>query len=95
MFCAALAFSVLLSAQPASADEDTDIWTVRMRRIEGAAVDARRAAEGLQGAAIKINSSKDLGNIPALKTQLEALNRWVISARMAVDLAEQEAVAGN
>ncbi len=95
MFCAALAFSVLLSAQPASADEDTDKWTVRMRRIEGAAVDARRAAEALQGTASKINNSKDLGELPALKTQAEALNKWVISARMAVDLAKEEATARN
>ena len=90
MLCAPLLVLSLVGAPYASADEVAAPWTVRMRRIEGAAVDARRAAEDLQVTAKKISDSVHLGDIPALKTQLEALDRWVISARMAVDVARQE-----
>ena len=90
MVCATLTVLSIVGAQPALADEVTELWTVRMRRVEGAAVDARRAAEDLQETAEKISNSKNLGNLTAIKTQLEALDRWVISARMAVDVAKRE-----
>lgn len=90
MLCATLMALSFAGAQVASADEAAAPWTVRMRRVEGAAVDARRAAESLQETAKKISNSDNLGHLPALKTQLEALDRWVISARMAVDVAKKE-----
>ena len=90
MICATLLVFSISGMTSASADEPAGPWAVRMRRIEGAAVDARRAAEDLQVTAENISNSGNLGDIPALKTQLEALDRWVISARMAVDVAKQE-----
>ncbi len=95
MLCAPLLVLSLVGAPTASDNDVAAPWTVRMRRIEGAAVDARRAAEDLQVTAKKISESGYLGDLPALKTQLEALDRWVISARMAVDVARQEVEERN
>ena len=95
MLCATFALLTLVGSDWASADDPASEWIVRMRRIEGAAVDVRRAAEDLQETAKKISDSGRLGNIPALHTQLEDLDRWVISARMAVDVAKQEATPRN
>ena len=90
MLCATLMVLSIAGASSASADELAGPWTVRMRRIEGASVDVRRAAEDLQVTAKNISDSGNLSNIPALKTQLKALDRLVLSARMAVDVAKQE-----
>ena len=95
MLCATLAVLAFLHTTPALADGEPAQWTVRMRRVEGAAVDARRAAEALQETAQKINNSGNLGHLPALRTQLEALDRWVVSARMAVDVAKQDSIDRN
>ena len=90
MLCATLAVLSFMGAPTVQADEPSALWAVRMRRVEGAAVDVRRAAEDLQLTAKNISDSGNLGNLPALKTQLKALDRWIISARMAVDVAKQD-----
>ena len=85
------AIAALLGLQhPATAAPDSDVVNVRMLRVEGAAVDVRRAAEDVEETARKISDSNDLNGFPTLKTQLDSLHRMVRSARMAVDLARDE-----
>jgi len=77
---------------PALAQEnlEVDIWSVRMSRVEGAAEDVRRAAEDLEGTALLISNSGTLSSFVQLQNQMETLNRLVISARMAIDVAAEE-----
>jgi hypothetical protein len=85
LICATLA-----AVSSAKAEGTASKAAVRMSRVEGAAVDVRRTAESVEETAKLISNSKHLSNIPRLRTQLDELNRAVISARMAVDLAREE-----
>ena len=82
---ALLALQATATAGPSAENVD-----IRMLRIEGAAVDVRRAAEDVEETARKISDSNHLNGFPTLKTQLDSLHRMVRSARMAVDLARDE-----
>lgn len=69
---------------------EVGIWSVRMSRVEGAAEDARRAAEDLEETAFLISNSGRLSNFVQIQSQMDILNRLVISARMAVDVAAED-----
>ena len=79
----------------ATATPNVDTADLRMLRIEGAAVDVRRAAEDVEETARNISNSKYLNGFTTLTTQLDTLNRMVISARMAVNLAHDEVTASE
>lgn len=83
--CAALGF-----ATPAHAEPEVPAASVRMLRVEGAAVDVRRAAEDVEETLKIIHNSGSLNRFTALKTRLDALHRMTVSARMAVDVAVEE-----
>ena len=83
---------LILSLSPQASAENTDDtarWTVRMMRIEGAAAGVRRAAESVEVSSKKISNNGYLRNLTQLKTELNKLNRMVISARLAVDVAKE------
>jgi len=66
-------------------------WSVRMLRIEGAAADVRRAAEKIEISAKNVSDLGYLNNFPQIHTELRELARMVASARLAVDVAKEEA----
>ena len=65
-------------------------WDIRMRRVEGAAAEVRRAAEDVAEISKIISHSSQLSNLTSLKTRLVSLNRLVISARLAVTVSREE-----
>ena len=77
-------------ANPVWADPEASAAAVRMLRVEGAAVDVRRAAEDVEETLKNIHDSGTLGHFTTLKTRLDALHRMTVSARMAVDVAVEE-----
>jgi len=88
-----IALAVLLAIGPqASADngDKATEWVVRMMRIEGAAAEVRRAAEKVEITSKKISDYEYLKSFTQLKTELDELNRLVISAQLAVDVAKAE-----
>ena len=86
VFCT---IGVPMSAQ-AQDNREIGAWDVRMSRVEGAAEDVRRAAEDLEETAIFISNSRELLDLVLFQNQLDALNRLVISARMAIDVAADD-----
>jgi len=82
--------AMLLLSLPINAESPSNPSDVRMLRIEGAAVDIRRAAESVEETAKIINTSNRLSHLPRLETQLQSLHSLVISARMAVDVSHEE-----
>jgi hypothetical protein len=84
-------FVLLLPSASASPPDNSVDWAVRMMRIEGAAADVRRAAENIEVSAKKISNNGYLSSFTQLETELEQLNRMVISARLALDVAKQDA----
>ena len=84
-------FVLLLPSASASPPDNSVDWAVRMMRIEGAAADVRRAAENIEVSAKNISNKGYLYNFTQLETELEQLNRLVISARLALDVAKQDA----
>ena len=82
--------AMLLLSLPIKAESPPNPSDVRMLRIEGAAVDIRRAAEAVEETVKLISNSSSLSYIPRLDTELETLNSLVISARMAVDVSHEE-----
>ena len=76
----------------AHAEDKTEIgtWAVRLSRVEGAAEDVRRAAESVEETALLISNSGELRDLVRFQNQLDALNRLVISARMAIDVAADD-----
>ena len=83
-------FAVFGLASPGWADPETPAAAVRMLRVEGAAVDVRRAAEDVEEILKNIYDSGTLGHFTTLETRLDALHRMTVSARMAVDVAVDE-----
>jgi hypothetical protein len=83
--CAALGL-----ATPTNAGPDVPAASVRVLRVEGAAVDVRRAAEDVEETLKTIHNSGGLNRFTTLKTRLDALHRMTVSARMAVDVAVEE-----
>ena len=78
-----------LSAQ-AQDNGETNGWAVRMSRVQGAAEDVRRAAEHAEETAHSISNSGSLRDLVQYQSQLDTLNRLVISARMAIDVAAED-----
>ena len=74
------------AAEPTSTVSD---WDIRMMRVQGAAADVRRAAEDIEILAKKISDSKHLNRFPALKTELDDLEKMVSSAHLAVEVASE------
>lgn len=95
MLRATLATGFLFILPVAEAEPASVPWSVRMRRIEGAAVDARRAAEDLQETAKKVHDSRYLSDMAILRSQLDKLERMVLSARMAVDVSAENFAQRN
>ena len=77
-------------ATPSRAGDNGPAAAVRMLRVEGAAVDVRRAAEDVEETLKIIHKSNSLNRFTTLKTRLDALHRMTVSARMAVDVAVDE-----
>jgi hypothetical protein len=65
-------------------------WEIRMRRVEGAAADIRRAAEDVEETLKLISDSNSLSKLSTLKTQLQRLEVLVTSGRLAVAVANEE-----
>lgn len=84
-------FALFLQSASASPADNSVDWAVRMMRIEGAAADVRRAAENIEISAKKISNKGYLHNFTQLETELEQLNRMIISARLALNVAKQDA----
>jgi len=78
-----------LSAQAQDSPE-IGAWAVRLSRVEGAAEDVLRAAESVEETAFLISNSGELRDLVRFKNQLDTLNRLVISARMAIDVAADD-----
>lgn len=85
--------AALLSLAPAVAQDAAvpSEWDIRMRRVEGASADIRRASEAVQETANNISNSNNLRDIALLNTQLAELNKMLISARLAVAISVEEA----
>lgn len=81
---------MLLLSLPINAESPPSPTDVRMLRIEGAAVDIRRAAESIEETAKLISNSNSLSHLPRMETQMHTLHSLVLSARMAVDVAHEE-----
>ncbi len=80
-----------ISQASANPPESNSEWSVRMLRIEGAAADVRRAAEKVEISSKNISNLGYLHNFPQIHTELRELARMVASARLAVDVAKEEA----
>jgi len=82
--------AAIVLATPAHAESEVSSAAVRLLRVEGAAVDVRRAAEDVEETFKIIHNSGSLSRLSTLKTRLEALHRMTVSARMALDVAVDE-----
>jgi hypothetical protein len=71
-------------------NQEIGAWAVRISRVEGAAEDVRRAAEDLEETSFSISTSGNLRDLVQFENQLDTLNRLVISARMAIDVAAED-----